>query len=224
MNKIAIFLLLTVLVFNGTAPALSSERSLIPTPADPIIDQYKFVVNSTKGIQLIHQQFASHCFNKTWTFIDKKERTAADIEDMILTASASFWHWKQREDCTPTNLSVAYWQMGRVYCLAGETKLAKSFAENCLKVTIEGQLSPFYLGYAYEVLANVELLEKNYKTAAIYLSKADTELAKITDKEELKYLTDDVNKLKELKSGTRFSTRGPDFLLYYGEQKDSARF
>ena len=163
-------------------------------------EQVQEVLNSKEGMYLLHNTFSSMCFNKTWGFIDKKELSAEDIEDMIATSYASLWHWKQRHDCKAENLSIAYWQLGRVHCLAKKADEAKSFGEKCLKVSIDGKLDPFYIGYAYEVLINAAILKKDFTEAKNYLKLGQEQLALITNKDNKKYLKADLDKLaKQIK-------------------------
>ena len=64
---------------------------------------------------------------------------------MIQGTMASLWHWTQREDCTAKNLSIGYWQVARVYALAGEPDNARKYAQHCLDITPTDDA--FCLGY-----------------------------------------------------------------------------
>ena len=148
-------------------------------------------------MQNIHKKFSADCFNKCWTLIDKPDRSQEDVENMLLLSHASLWHWKQRDDCKPVNLSIGYWQVSRVYVLAGEYDMAKLFGEKCLKVGIDNKLAPFNIGYGYEALARAELLQKNTAKVKELLVKARKELEKVTDKEERTYLEADIVNLEK---------------------------
>ena len=156
------------------------------------------VLKSKQGRQIIHEQLSSLCFNKTWEYIAKKDLSKDDIEDMIATCYASLWHWKQRQDCKAKNLSIAYWQLGRVNCLAQKNATAKEFAERCLKVSLEAKLDAFYVAYAYEALLNAALLQKDKKAAEKYLKLANEQLKLVKNKENQAYLKADLAKLKIL--------------------------
>ena len=151
------------------------------------------VMKSKEGMQIIHQNFSAGCFNKTWEFIEKSQLSKEDIENMIATSYASLWHWKKRTDCTDENLSIAYWQLGRVHCLAGKAETAKEFGQKCLKIS--ENLGPFYKGYAYEVLINAAVVSKDMETAKKYLKLAQEQLEKVTDKQDKDYLQKDLEKL-----------------------------
>lgn len=107
--------------------------------------------------QSIHKQLSATCFNSTWDLIDKADRTNADDVTMLLHAMASLWHWTQRSDCTPLNLSIGYWQVSRVLTLIGQGDLAYKFGELCRDSSSADQ--PFYLAYAHEALARAAALQ-----------------------------------------------------------------
>ena len=66
-------------------------------------------------IQQSHRHFSAHCFNKTWEYMEKDgNRSTEENLSMLHTAIASLWHWTQRDDVRPENLSVGYWQVSRV--------------------------------------------------------------------------------------------------------------
>ena len=114
---------------------------------------------------------------------------------MIVLANASLWHWKQRTDCKPDNLSIAYWQLSRVYVLAEHADLARIYGEKCEKVSVDAKLSPFFLGYAYEALARAAVLSKDFAAARRHLEKAKALLAKITDDGEKEFLAADLDSI-----------------------------
>lgn len=100
-----------------------------------------------------HKQMASQCFNRVWDFLDKAERSPQEEEQMIHLAHTSFWHWTQVEDHTPKNLSIGYWQISRVYAVVGNGEQSLFYANRCLEVSLQSEIAPFYIGYAYEALA-----------------------------------------------------------------------
>ncbi|MFJ5712988.1 hypothetical protein [Neobacillus sp. NPDC093127] len=81
---------------------------------------------------------------------------------MINLAHTSFWHWTKVVDHTPQNLSIGYWQLSRVYAVAGLGERALYYGDRCLEVSLANEIEPFYIGYAYEALCRANaLLEKN---------------------------------------------------------------
>ena len=187
MRRLAMFVALVAV----SAPAAQS--------ADPdtkgetaVRDKVEEVLTDAESRQVVHEVFSAGCFNKCWALIDKVERSDADAEDMILAANASLWHWKQRKDCKPMNLSVGYWQLSRVYALADQYAMAEQYGRKCLEVSRKNKLPPFYVGYAYEALARAALVKKDAKKAGEYLAAARSELKKVKEKDERELLEGDL--------------------------------
>ncbi|UUO06739.1 hypothetical protein M4951_00140 [Blastopirellula sp. J2-11] len=103
-----------------------------------------------------HRHFATYCFNSTWDLIDQTDRSETESAQMLLRSAASLWHWSERDDCTPQNLSVGYWQLSRVLALLGEASLAARIGRICLDVSPADD--PFLVGFAYEALARAALV------------------------------------------------------------------
>jgi hypothetical protein len=158
-------------------------------------------VTEAQKLQEMHHGFSVSCFNDCWALMDKAERTADDVENMMLLADASLWHWKQRADCTPANLSIGYWQVSRAHVLAQQYQMARLFGEKCLGVSQENGLPPFYVGYAYEALARAEVLNKDLTTARRYLAEARAQLEGVTDEEERSFLAADLDALDKMTAG-----------------------
>ncbi|MBN2586633.1 MAG: hypothetical protein JXR55_04995 [Candidatus Fermentibacteraceae bacterium] len=165
--------------------------------SESMIERTRALLKEEEARQLIHKYYSAECFNSCWGLIDIDSRSAGQNEDMILLASASLWHWKQRDDCQPMNLSVAYWQMGRVNCLAGNVAMAEYWADRCVSTSEEGDLPPFYLGYAYEVMANVNILKAEPTVAGKYMKLAREQLAMVTDEESRGFLEADLEALQK---------------------------
>ena len=142
---------------------------------------------------IAHQFFSVHCFNSAWELIDKPERTPEETQQMIQRTIASLWHWTQRPDCSPTNLSVGYWQAARVYALVGEAANARKYARLCLDITPTD--AAFYLGYAHEAMARAEALAGNEENATEHLAKATQFATNVTKAEDRKLLEADLASL-----------------------------
>ncbi len=149
-----------------------------------------------KLITTAHQYFSVQCFNDTWNYIDKKERTDEENEKMIELAMASLWHWTQREDCTQQNLSIGYWQVSRVYALAGQAGNAVRYGNLCLEVSQGEDIPAFCVGYAYEALARAEFVAGNKTASAAHLKKANEAAEKVGKKDDRQMLLDDLATIK----------------------------
>ena len=138
-----------------------------------------------------HKYFSADCFNRTWDYIDKDgTRSAEENMFMLHTAIASLWHWSQRADVQPEQLSVGYWQVSRVYNLLKQPHNAKMYGMLSLKYAQD--LKPFYKGYAYETLARAEMILNNRFIMNVHIEKAREMLEQIEDQEEMHLLTKDL--------------------------------
>jgi hypothetical protein len=140
-----------------------------------------------------HKYFAANCFNKAWDLIDKPQRTPEEDRLMVALNQASIFHWLNRPDCTPENLSVGYWQASRIQALLGNAMQARHHAEVCLGYSTE--LEPFYLGYAYEALARAALLAGEGPMATEHLSHARSHAANVAQKDHQAMLLKDLGAL-----------------------------
>jgi hypothetical protein len=139
-----------------------------------------------------HKYFSAECFNRTWDFIEKTDRTTDDDQAMLLLSMASLWHWTQRQDCTSGNLSVGYWQISRVYSLLHQPEPARQYAQLCLKSSQGEGTLPFHLGYAYEALARAEQISSNPVKLNEYLDLARKACESIKDTDTRKQLLADL--------------------------------
>src|SRR4030042_4915474 len=123
-------------------------------------------------LQAAHKYFSAECFNRAWDYIDKPGRKSNEGDMMLSLSLASLWHWTQREDCTPTNLSIGYWQVSRVYALLQQAESARRYGELCLEASGAEGVLPFFPGYAYEGLARAECVAGDQDKMENYLIQA----------------------------------------------------
>jgi hypothetical protein len=143
-------------------------------------------------LAVTHKYFSANCFNQAWDLMDKPNRTPDEDERMLRLAMTSLWHWTQRFDCTPENLSVGYWQLSRIYVLMSQPENARHYAQLCFQVS-QADGTPLYcLGFAFEALARTEMAAGNRFEMQNFLQKARQIAERITDAEEQKMLLDDL--------------------------------
>ena len=147
-------------------------------------------------LQAAHRFFAAECFNRAWDLIDKPDRTPDEDEQMIRLSLASTWHWTQREDCTPTNLSVGYWQTVRIYALLGQAGNARRYGQLCLAASQGEDILPFYLGYAYEALARAESVAGHADEVAEHLALARQAAARVPEEGDRAALLADLETIR----------------------------
>ena len=142
-----------------------------------------------------HQHFSAHCFNEVWRLLETESRSDEDSQLMRDAAHASLYHWKQREDCTPQNLSIGLWLLARVYAFLSKGEEAAEYAGDCISVSESNELAPFFLGYAFEAAARAAKLNKQDDLFAEYLGEAGEQLEQVDDLEDRKLLEADLKEL-----------------------------
>ncbi len=143
------------------------------------------------------KQLGIQCFNTTWDYIDKKDKTGQDLCEMINQAHASLWFWKASGLQTPTNISIGLWQISRVYALADDSDMAILFACRCIEVSSDPSVDPFYLAYGYEAAARGFLKSGRKAEAREYIEKAKSEIKKTKEK-DVGGFTGDVSELESM--------------------------
>lgn len=145
-------------------------------------------------IQDAHKYFSSYCFNRTWEYMEMASRTKEQDNAMLNCCRASLWHWSQRPDATPENISVGYWQASRVYALLGLPYVAVIFGQMSLEQS--ASLEPFYVGYAHEALARAAMLADDKTAMNLHLGMAREQCRQVADPESKKMLSADLDSIK----------------------------
>lgn len=155
-------------------------------------------MNAQTANRYTHKELAVQCFNRTWDFLDKDSRTAEENEQMIHLAHVSFWHWTQVESHTDQNLSIGYWQLSRVYASAGLAERSLYFADQCLHISKNSRIGPFYIAYAFEARARALLLLDEKEKASSAIRESKEWIAQITIEDSKTMVLKDLDELEAL--------------------------
>lgn len=148
------------------------------------------------ALQEAHRRFAAGAFNECWELIDLPARTAAEEREMIRRAEVSFWHWQKIDDRTPKNDAIGYWQLARVYALAGEAAKAVFYAETGLGIARTHALGPFLEAYAWESLARAHAAASQSEQCLAALKSARELVADIAESSEASALQADLDSIQ----------------------------
>ncbi|MFX1453275.1 MAG: hypothetical protein ACFFCM_20745 [Promethearchaeota archaeon] len=149
----------------------------------------------TENIEF-HEKIAKSTFNKTWDFLDKKDRTEEDNLNMIHTVHTSRYHWGilvSEGKGGPINLQRGEWIISRVYSILKHGEPALYHAKKCLELTEENDIGDFDLAFAYEAMARASALSKNKKEFEKYFKLAKEAGEKIKKKGDKDYFFEDLN-------------------------------
>ncbi|WP_208988604.1 hypothetical protein [Labrenzia sp. VG12] len=100
-----------------------------------------------------HKSLAISLNQRTWTLLEKGDRSAAESDEMIHAAHGSLWHWLQAGG--PVQQQRGEWLIGRVYVVLGFCEAALRHANRTMDLTDRhlDVLQDFDLAYAHELLA-----------------------------------------------------------------------
>jgi hypothetical protein len=137
------------------------------------------------------RRLAVDCFNKTWTLIEKQDRSAEDDDEMLHCAHASAYHWQQVG--TVVNRARSEWQCSRVYAVLGHSEAALHHARRCLEI-VQGapaEMQTFDLAAAYEALARAHAVGGAAGEARRYVELGRAAAATIADEDDRRLLEAD---------------------------------
>jgi hypothetical protein len=128
--------------------------------------------------------------------MDASNRTAEQQQEMLDASHASLWHWRKRDDLTPTKLAIAYWQLSRVYALFGSASESERYGKLSLASASEPNTPIFHKAYAFEALARAASLARDPALTAEYLGQARALGQQVEDTEERQMLLDDLDNIQ----------------------------
>lgn len=137
-----------------------------------------------------HRKMAAELFNHTWMLIEKENRTAEEVDEMIYTAHASRFHWSKAGE--PVNWGRGEWQISRVYSVLGIGERALYHASRYLSLCLEHQLSGFDLAYAYEAMARAYSVIGSEHETQKYIALANEAGEQITEDDDKELFVNDM--------------------------------
>ena len=143
-----------------------------------------------------HRNIAADCFNKTWDYLEQKNRSPDDDQIMLNLAHASRYHWSLIGK--PWNFTTGDWQISRVYAALNQPDLALSFARKALEVSEKNSLSERLIS-AYEGMARAYAVAKKYSTAREFINKAREQLRNVSlDAEDQRTYSDQIDETERM--------------------------
>lgn len=149
----------------------------------------------TPGGFEFHRKTAIDCFNSTWDLLDKKGRTREEDLQMLLTAHTSRYHWGHIGNAH--NFAVGDWQISRAYADLKQSPLALFFAKSCLDTCEKNDLKE-NLTFAYEGMARAHAAANETEAAKRYLNMARKQLELLTDEEDRKMYSQQIEDTEAL--------------------------
>jgi DNA-binding transcriptional MerR regulator len=158
-------------ILQRLQPLIDGKETVMGTPAEALDTE----AERRLGVDL---------FNKTWTLMEKTDRTQDDDDEMMHCAHASAYHWRQVG--TAANRSRSEWQCSRVYAILGRPEPALAHARRCLEI-VEAHpddMKDWDKPAALEALARAHWVAGDLDEARRYAEKGRTLTARIEDEDD----------------------------------------
>ena len=138
------------------------------------------------------RELAADCFNRTWTLMQKANRTPEEDDEMLHCAHASRYHWG--EVGTAAHRARGEWQCSRVYTVLGRAEPALHHAQRCLELceSNPSAIEDWDLPFAYEALARAHAVAGDEAESARCLQQARSLGAAIAEDDERALLESDL--------------------------------
>ena len=166
-------------VLLGLQPLIDGKEPVMATRAETLDPEAR-------------RRLAADLFNKTWTLMEKPDRTAADDDEMLHMAHASRHHWGEIE--SGARLARGEWQCSRVYAVLGRAEPTLHHAHRCLELceSAPADLEEFDLPFAFEALARACGVAGDEAGAREWLARARAAREAISDEDDRALLEADL--------------------------------
>jgi hypothetical protein len=131
-----------------------------------------------------HRALGAGLFNRTWDLLELDGRTARQDAELIDTAHASAWHWRQVG--TAANEARGHWILARVYSVLGhgpEAVFHAGRANDVLEAGGEG-IEDWDPAAAAEAMARALVVTGDLEGAASWKARAQRLLEAVADPED----------------------------------------
>jgi DNA-binding transcriptional MerR regulator len=161
----------------------AAELKVVLQGLQPLIDGKESVMD-TFVEAVDHRRIGVDLFNKTWTLMEKEDRTAADDDELIHCAHASAYHWLHVG--TQANRARSEWQCSRMYTVIGRAEPALHHARRCLAIceASPDELEDWDLPFAYEAMARAHAVAGDAAESRRYVELAREGAARIAEDDD----------------------------------------
>lgn len=131
-----------------------------------------------------HRALGAGLFNRTWELLAIEGRTRAQDDELIDTAHASSWHWRQVGNAA--NLARSHWLCSRVYAVLGRGEAAVHHARRANEILAAGGdgIEDWDPAAAAEAMARALAVSGDPDGAAEWKARAVTALASVGEAED----------------------------------------
>jgi len=142
-----------------------------------------------------HRRLGTDLYNHTWTLLETADRTLEQVDEMILSAHASAYHWSKAGG-TLANAARGQWQIARVYSTLGRGEPARWHAERRLALAeaaaAAGVADDWDVPAALEGLARAQAVAGDAAASRATAARARAAVARIADPEDRALIEQDL--------------------------------
>ncbi len=170
----------------GWVAIIDSLKSLLETGA-PLPEVDDEAIDTDAGVVEgnWHRAQAVTSNNSVWEYLDDREYTDDDADELLQRAYAAAYHWKRATGSTAVNLARASWLVSRSHVVLGHGEVALHHADRTAHfVDRAGEdAADFDHGYAHEARARaLACLDRTDEALDAYRSAASVEIADEQDR------------------------------------------
>jgi len=170
----------------ATAPRTWTPTSLPPPAVAPNIEDIAVPTPPPPPTlePEAHRALGAGLFNRTWDLLERETRTARDDAELIDTAHASAWHWRQVGNAA--NEARGHWIIARVYAVLGHGVEAVYHAQRANDILDEGGegIEDWDRPAAHEAMARALVASGDLAGAAAWKARAEAALRAVADPED----------------------------------------
>ena len=161
---------LGVLAATNPNPDPTTKEIPVPTPPPP-----------PELSPELHRALGAGLYNRCWDLMEVEDRTQDQDDELIATAHASAWHWRQVGHTA--NQSRAHWMCSRVYAVLGRSEPAIYHARRCVEIVEAGGegIEDWDAPGAYEAMARALAVGGDLDGAAEWKARAAAGAAAIAE-------------------------------------------
>ena len=139
-----------------------------------------------------HRALGAGLYNRTWQLLEREDRTPDEDDELVHTAHASAWHWRQASK--GVQRARGEWLCARVYAVLGRGPAAVAHARRCLELLDAGPAGAedWDRAAASEAMARALAVAGDEHGAARWRARTIAALEAISDPEDRAVIEQDL--------------------------------
>jgi hypothetical protein len=146
------------------------------------------------AVMLSHRAVAVATYNRCWELLDLDERSADQVDELLMNAFSSRYHWLVEGG--EMQIIVADWMVSRAACACGDGDLAVRFAHLAFERVQAGEHPTWLRASVFEGLARAYAAQSDKRDE--YVSMASLILDQEEDEDDQQIIADQLATVPEV--------------------------